>query len=93
LIAATGVSELTAAVLACAKEIYETKGIAQKEIEQAVLDQQADAAALKAARESIRVFGKAGDEVDAIVANRRIDPSLVAPNPLSERAAPPAARC
>jgi len=85
LIAAAGVDELTTATLARAKELYETKGIAQKDLEQAVSDQQTAEAALKAARDAVRVFGKSEAEIDAIVAKRKIDPALVVPSPVSGR--------
>jgi cobalt-zinc-cadmium efflux system membrane fusion protein len=85
LIAAAGVYDLTTAALARAKELYETKGIAQKDMEQAVSDQQTAEGALKAARDAVRIFGKSEAEVDAIVAKRRIDPSLVVPSPVSGR--------
>jgi cobalt-zinc-cadmium efflux system membrane fusion protein len=85
LIAAAGVYELTTTVLARAKELYATKGIAQKDLEQAVSDQQTAEGALKAAREAVRVFGKSDAEIDAIVAKRKIDPALVVPSPVSGR--------
>jgi membrane fusion protein, heavy metal efflux system len=85
LIAAAGVSDLTTAVLARAKDLYDTQGIAQKDMEQAVSDQQTAEAALKAARQAVRVFGKSDAEIDAIVAKRKIDPALVVPSPVSGR--------
>jgi len=85
LIAAAGVADLTTAVLARAKDLFATQGIAQKDMEQAVSDQQTAEAALKAAREAVRVFGKTEGEIDAMVATRRIDPALVVASPVSGR--------
>jgi len=85
LIAAAGVAELTSATLTRAKGLYATQGIAQKDLEQAVSDQQTADAALKAARDAVRVFGKSDAEMDAIIAKRTIDPVLVVPSPVSGR--------
>ncbi len=85
LIAAAGVLELTTRTLARAKKLYETQGISQKELEQAVSDQQSAEGALKAARNAVRLFGKTEAEVDQIVARRRIDPIMVVPSPITGR--------
>jgi len=85
LIAAAGVFDLTSATLKRARDLYQTKGIAEKDMEQAVSDQQAAEGALKAAREAVRVFGKSEAQIDAIVASRRIDPALVVTSPVSGR--------
>jgi len=85
LIAAAGVLELTARTLARAKKLYGTQGISQKDMEQAVSDQQSAEGALKAARNAVRLFGKTEAEVDQIVARRRIDPIMVVPSPITGR--------
>ena len=85
LIAAAGVLELTTRTLARAKKLYETQGISQKDMEQAVSDQQSAEGALKAARNAVRLFGKTEAEVDQIVARRRIDPIMVVPSPITGR--------
>jgi len=85
LIAAAGVFDLTSATLKRARDLYQTKSIAEKDMEQAVSDQQAAEGALKAAREAVRVFGKTEAQIDAIVASRRIDPALVVTSPVSGR--------
>jgi cobalt-zinc-cadmium efflux system membrane fusion protein len=85
LIAAAGVADLTAATLKRAQGLYATEGIAQKDLEQAVSDQQTADAALKAARDAVRVFGKTDAEMDAMIAKRAIDPALVVPSPVSGR--------
>jgi cobalt-zinc-cadmium efflux system membrane fusion protein len=85
LIAAAGVLELTSRALARAKGLYETRAIAQKDLEQATSDQQTAEGALKAARDNVRLFGKSDAEIDRIVADRRLDPVLVVPSPIAGR--------
>jgi cobalt-zinc-cadmium efflux system membrane fusion protein len=85
LIAAAGVLELTARTLARAKKLYETQGISQKDLEQAISDQQSAEGALKAARNAVRVFGKTEAEIDQIVARRKVDPIMVVPSPITGR--------
>jgi cobalt-zinc-cadmium efflux system membrane fusion protein len=58
-------------------------GVAEREKEQAASDQQTAEGALKAARDAVRVFGKTDDEIDRMIASRRIDPALVVRSPIS----------
>ena len=83
LIAAAGVADLTSAALARARDLVANQGLAQKDFQQAVSDQQTAEASLKAAREAVRVFGKSESEIDALVARRRIDPALVVASPIA----------
>jgi len=85
LIAAAGVADLTAAALARARSLYETEGMAQKDYQQAISDQMAAEAALKAAREAVRVFGKSEQRVDDLIARRAIDPVLEVASPIGGR--------
>jgi cobalt-zinc-cadmium efflux system membrane fusion protein len=85
LIAAAGVLDLTTRALERARKLYETQGISQKDLEQAISDQQTAEGALKAARPAVRIFGKTEAEIDQIVAKRRIDPVMVVPSPISGR--------
>jgi membrane fusion protein, heavy metal efflux system len=88
LIGAAGVLELTTKALARARKLYETAGtggIAEKDLQQAVSDQQTAEGALKAARDAVRVFGKTEAEIDSMVAKRRIDPALVVKSPIVGR--------
>jgi membrane fusion protein, heavy metal efflux system len=86
LIAAAGVLDLTTRALKRAQGLYETRAIAQKDLEQATSDQQTAEGALKAARDSVRLFGKTDAEIDRIVAERRLDPVLLVPSPIAGRA-------
>jgi len=85
LIAAAGVADLTAKALVRAKDLVDNEGLAQKDYQQAMSDQQTAEAALKAARDTVRLFGKSEAEISEIVAKRRIDPILVVPSPISGR--------
>jgi cobalt-zinc-cadmium efflux system membrane fusion protein len=83
LIGAAGTFELTSKELARAKDLYGTNGVSAREIEQTTSDQQTAEGALKAARDAVRVFGKTEDEIEQIVATRRIDPALVVRSPVT----------
>ena len=85
LITAAGLLDLTTHALERAKRLYEVQGIAEKDLQQAISDQQTAEGALKAARDAVRVFGKSEAEIDAIVANRKIDPALVVASPIAGR--------
>jgi membrane fusion protein, heavy metal efflux system len=67
------------------KELERVKGlpgVAQREVEQAISDQQTADGALKAARDAVRVFGKTDAEIDQMIASRKIDPALVVRSPI-----------
>jgi cobalt-zinc-cadmium efflux system membrane fusion protein len=85
LMAAAGVLNLTTRVLERDKQLYETQGVSQKELDQATSDQQAAEGAVKAAREAVRIFGKTDEDMDRIIAERKIDPVLVVRSPISGR--------
>jgi membrane fusion protein, heavy metal efflux system len=85
LIASAGVLELTTKNLTRLRGLVETRAIAQKDLDQAVSDQQAAEGALRAARDAVRLFGKSDAEIDRIVAQRRVDPILVIASPIAGR--------
>ena len=85
LIASAGVLTLTTRVLERAKQLYGVQGLAQKDLDQAVSDQQAAEGAHKAARDAVRIFGKTDADMDRIIADRRIDPVLVVRSPITGR--------
>jgi cobalt-zinc-cadmium efflux system membrane fusion protein len=85
LIAAAGVLDFTTRNLARLRELYKTLAISQKDLEQAVSDQQTAEGNLRAARDAVRIFGKTDAEIDRIVAERTADPTLVVPSPISGR--------
>lgn len=84
LIGAAAALELTSKELVRARDLYTMNaGVPQRELEQAISDEQTAEGALKAARDAVRVFGKSEDEIDQIIASRKIDPVLVVPSPIS----------
>jgi cobalt-zinc-cadmium efflux system membrane fusion protein len=85
LIAAAGVLDLTTRALARAQELYKVQGIAEKDLQQAISDQQTAEGALRAARNAVEMFGKTQTEIDRMVKTRTIDPFLVVPSPISGR--------
>jgi len=58
-------------------------GIAEREKEQAISDQQTSEGALKAARDAVLVFGKTDAEIDQMITSRKTDPALVVRSPIS----------
>jgi membrane fusion protein, heavy metal efflux system len=85
LIAAAGVLELTTHSLQRARQLFELQGMAEKDLQQAVSDQQTAEGALKAARDAVAIFGKSTAEVDRLVTTRSIDPYLVVTSPITGR--------
>lgn len=85
LISAAGVLEFTTRNLTRLRELYSTRAVSQRDLEQAVSDQQAAEGSLRAARDSVRLFGKTDAEVDRIISQRMADPTLVVPSPISGR--------
>jgi cobalt-zinc-cadmium efflux system membrane fusion protein len=84
LIGAAATYELTTKELSRAKDLYTTSvGVPQRELEQAISDQQTAEGALKAARDAVLIFGKTDAEIDQMIASRKIDPALVVRSPIS----------
>jgi len=83
LISAAASLQLTDKELVRAKALYSTNvGVSQRELEQAINDQQAAEGAFRAARNAVRIFGKTEGEIDQIVASRKIDAALVVASPI-----------
>jgi membrane fusion protein, heavy metal efflux system len=85
LIAAAGVLDLTSRALKRAKELYAVQAMAQKDMEQAVSDQQTADGTLKAARDAVLVFGKSEADMDRMIKQRKVDRSLIVPSPIAGR--------
>jgi len=85
LIAAAGVLQLTTRNLERLRDLYTTRAVSQKDLEQSVSDQQSAEGALRAARDSVRLFGKSDADIDHIIAARAADPTLVVPSPITGR--------
>ena len=85
LISAASVRELTTRALDRARQLFEVQGISQKDLQQAISDQQSAEGAYKAARDAVRIFGKSESQIDVLIANRHIDASLLVRSPISGR--------
>ncbi len=85
LLAAAGVLELQKKVLARATGLLKQGGMAQKDVDQATSDEQTAEGNFKAAKNAVRIFGKTDAEIDKILADRRIDSTLVVASPISGR--------
>ena len=85
LIAAAGVLDLTGKELERARQLHELQGIADKDYEQTVSDQQTAEGELKAARDAVAVFGKSPGQIDHVLQTRTIDPYLTALSPVTGR--------
>jgi cobalt-zinc-cadmium efflux system membrane fusion protein len=85
LIAAAGVLELTSRNLARLKELYQSRAVSQKDLDQAVSDQQTAEGNLRAGRDAVRIFGKVDADIDGIIARRLADPTLIVPSPIDGR--------
>src|ERR1700757_2612362 len=85
LLAAAGVLELQKRVLARVTGLLKSGGSAQKDVDQATSDQQTAEGNFKAAKDAVRIFGKADAEIDQILSDRKVDSTLVVPSPISGR--------
>lgn len=85
LISTDGVLTVTSSVLSRAKELYAQQGLAQKDYQQAVSDQQAAQAAFNAARNAVKIFGKTDTEIAQILKQHRIDAKMPVLSPIAGR--------
>ncbi len=85
LIAAAGVLDLTTRNLARLKDLYTTRAVSQRDLDQGTSDQQTAEGNLRAARDAVRLFGKTDEEINRIIADRKADPTLVVPCPIGGR--------
>ena len=82
LIAADGVLRLQTITLKRQQAMKNFGGASQAAVDQSTSDQQTAEAALKAARDAVRIFGKTDSEIDKIVSDRRADPVLIVKSPI-----------
>lgn len=85
LLAAAGVLELQKRTLARATSLLKAGGSAQKDVDQSTSDEQTAEGNFKAAKDAVRIFGKADAEVEQILVDRKVDSTLVVPSPISGR--------
>ncbi|WP_211461354.1 efflux RND transporter periplasmic adaptor subunit [Collimonas silvisoli] len=81
LISTAGVVALNSKVLERARKMFETQASAQKDVEQAISDQQTAEGNYQAARNAVRIFGKSESEIDKIAATRKVDGELLVASP------------
>jgi cobalt-zinc-cadmium efflux system membrane fusion protein len=85
LLASAGVLELQKRTLARVTMLLKTGGSAQKDVDQSTSDEQTAEGNFKAARNAVRIFGKTDEEVDQILAQRKVDSTLLVPSPIAGR--------
>jgi membrane fusion protein, heavy metal efflux system len=85
LLAAAGVLELQKRTLARVTGLLKAGGSAQRDVDQSTSDQQTAEGNYKAARDSVRIFGKTDAEIDQVVDMRKVDSTLLVPSPISGR--------
>ena len=85
LLATAGVLELQKKVLARLSNLLKSGGSAQKDVDQATSDEQTAEGNYKAAKDAVRIFGKTDAEIERVVADRKVDSTLVVPSPISGR--------
>ena len=85
LLAAAGVLELQKKTLARLTGLLKSGGAAQKDVDQSTSDQQTAEGAFKAAKDAVRIFGKADQEIEQILVNRKVESTLKVPSPIEGR--------
>jgi cobalt-zinc-cadmium efflux system membrane fusion protein len=85
LLATAGVLELQKRTLSRTTQLVKSGGGAQKDLDQATSDQQTAEGNFKAARNAVRIFGKTDAQIEQILADRKVDSTLVIPSPISGR--------
>jgi membrane fusion protein, heavy metal efflux system len=85
LLASAGVLELQKRTLARVTMLLKSGGSAQKDVDQSTSDEQTAEGNFKAAQNAVRIFGKTDAEVDQILADRKVDSTLLVPSPISGR--------
>ncbi len=77
LLASAGVLELQNRALGRLRQLLKIGGISQRDVDQATSDQQTAEGNYKAARNAVRIFGKTDEEIDRVIAERKVDSTLI----------------
>jgi cobalt-zinc-cadmium efflux system membrane fusion protein len=77
--------ELTTKGFNRARELVASKGMAQKDLEQATSDHKTAEGNHAAARNAVRIFGKSDAEMNQIIATHRVDSQMPVPSPTDGR--------
>lgn len=83
LIAAAGVLKLQDVTLLRAQKMKSFGGASQQAVDQSTSDQMTAEGNVKTARDALRIFGKADEEINEIIARRRADPRLIVKSSVS----------
>jgi cobalt-zinc-cadmium efflux system membrane fusion protein len=83
LLATAGVLELQKRTLSRVTTLLKSGGSSQKDVDQSTSDEQTAEGNFKAARDAVRIFGKTDEEIDQILAQRKVDSALLVPSPIS----------
>ena len=82
LLATAGVLELQTRALNRVRQLLKTGGGPQRDVDQATSDQQTAEGNYKAARDAVRIFGKTDAEIDRVIAERKVDSTLIVRSPV-----------
>jgi cobalt-zinc-cadmium efflux system membrane fusion protein len=85
LISAAGILQLADKALMRARQLSSIQGASQKDLDQAISDQQAAEGNYQAARNAMRLFDKSDAEMDKIIASRKTDGLLTIVSPIAGR--------
>ena len=83
LIAAAGVRSLATRNLERARKMFDIQAAAQKDLDQALSDQQSAEGAYQAARDAVRIFGKTDAEMDKIISSRKVSGEMTVFSPIA----------
>ncbi len=83
LIASAGVRSLATRNLERARKMVEIQAASQKDLDQALSDQQSAEGAYQAARDAVRIFGKTDAEMDKVIASRKVSGEMTVLSPIN----------
>ena len=82
LIQTAGLNDLTKGTLARVKKLVPVGGGAQKDLDQAISDQQTAEGNYRVAFQALYIYGKDQDEIERVVRERKADPTLIIKSPI-----------
>lgn len=82
LISAASALALSTRTLQRSRQMLDVQASAQKDVEQALSDHQTAEGNFHASRNALHIFGKSDGQIDAVIASRRTDGTLVVTSPL-----------
>lgn len=85
LISTAGILAATTSALSRAQKMLEIQANAQKDLDQAVSDQQTAEGNYKAAYDTVRIFGKSDVEINKIIDTRKVNGELTVKSPFAGR--------